>query len=102
MSIIFTPTSGLTPQEKLQVDIQFGNQLVEEFLLDNRLITPPVTEQESVQLLNQFNDIERLAKLGDIKSVKILLEQIQTDNRIFTQTRKDKYILQIDEHLLLR
>ena len=102
MSIIFTPTNGLTPQQKLQVDIQFGNDLVEEFLIDNRLITPPVTEQESVQLLTQFSDVERLAKLGDIKSVKILLEQIQTDNKIFTQSRKDKYLLQIDEHLLLR
>jgi hypothetical protein len=75
---------------------------VEEFLIDNRLITPPVTEQESLQLLNQFSNVERLAKLGDIKSVKILLGQIQTDNKIFTQSRKDKYLLQIDEHLLLR
>jgi hypothetical protein len=89
----------LTPEQKLQNDIQFGNQLIEMFLLDNRLITPSVTEQESVMLLNQFNSIERLAKLGDIKSTYILLEQIQTDVRIFTQERKDKYLTLINNYL---
>jgi hypothetical protein len=99
MSIIFTPTNGLTPKEKLYSDIQFGNELVEDFLIDNRLIVPPVTEQESLNLLNQFANIEKLAKLGDIKSVKSLLEQIQTDSRIFTQSRKDKYLTSINLHL---
>ena len=89
----------LTPQQKLDNDIIFGNQLIVEFLVDNRLITPAVDEQESIQLLNQFNSIERLAKLGDIKSVKILLEQTQTDVRIFTQDRKDKYLNLINNYL---
>jgi len=88
-----------TLEEKLQNDIEFGSQLIETFLLDNRLITPSVTEQESVMLLNQFNSIERLAKLGDIKSTKILLEQTQTDVRIFTQERKDKYMGMINSYL---
>jgi hypothetical protein len=90
-----------TPEEKLKNDIDFGSQLINEFLLDNRLITPSVTEQESVLLLNQFNSIERLAKLGDIKSTKILLEQTQTDVRIFTQERKDKYLTQINNYLTI-
>lgn len=90
-----------TPEEKLKNDIDFGSQLINEFLLDNRLITPSVTEQESVLLLNQFNSIERLAKLGDIKSTKILLEQTQTDVRIFTQERKDKYLNQINNYLTI-
>ena len=90
-----------TPEEKLKNDIEFGSQLINEFLLDNRLITPSVTEQESVLLLNQFNSIERLAKLGDIKSTKILLEQTQTDVRIFTQERKDKYLTQINNYLTI-
>jgi hypothetical protein len=89
----------LTLEQKLQLDIQFGNQLVETFLLDNRLITPPVTDQESIQLLNQFSTIEKLAKLGDIKTVKILLEQIQVDDRIFTLDRKNKYLELINNHL---
>jgi len=88
-----------TPQQKLDNDIIFGNQLIVEFLVDNRLITPAVDEQESIQLLNQFNSIERLAKLGDIKSVKVLLEQTQTDVRIFTQDRKDKYLNLINNYL---
>ena len=90
-----------TPEEKLKNDIDFGSKLIETFLLDNRLITPSVTEQESVFLLNQFNSIERLAKLGDIKSTKILLEQTQTDVRIFTQERKDKYLTQINNYLTI-
>jgi adenine-specific DNA methylase len=85
----------------LKNDIDFGSKLIETFLVDNRLITPSVTEQESVSLLNQFNSIERLAKLGDIKSTKILLEQTQTDVRIFTQERKDKYLNQINNYLTI-
>ena len=99
MSVIFTPTNGLTPKEKLQIDINFGNSLIEEFLTDNRLIIPAVTPSESLQLLSEFNKIEKLARLGDIKSVKILLNGITVDNRLFTQDRKDKYMGWINTHL---
>ena len=89
----------ITPQEKLQSDLQFGNYLINEFLKDNRLITPIVTPSESLQLLSEFDNIEKLARLGDIKSVKILLNGITTDNRLFTQERKDKYMGWINVHL---
>jgi hypothetical protein len=89
----------ITPQEKLQSDLQFGQNLINEFLTDNRLIIPIVTPSESLQLLVEFKDIEALARLGDIKSVKILLNGIVVDNRLFTQDRKDKYMGWINTHL---
>jgi hypothetical protein len=89
----------LTPEEKLSSDINFGAMLIDMFLLDNRLIVPHVTPTESLNLLSEFNNIEKLARLGDIKSVSILMNGVQTDNRIFTQERKDKYMSMIDAQL---
>lgn len=88
-----------TTEEKLKYDIEFGNQLIETFLVDNRLITPSVTPSESLQLLNQFQAIEKLASLGDIKSVQVLLNQVIIDDRLFTQERKDKYMGMINSYL---
>lgn len=90
---------NITPEEKLSSDMNFGEMLIEMFLLDNRLITPAVTPSESLNLLSEFNNIEKLARLGDIKSVSILMNGVQTDNRIFTQERKDKYMTMIDAQL---
>lgn len=89
----------ITPEERLNNDIQFGLSLIDLFLLDNRLITPSVTPVESLTLLSEFSNIEKLARLGDIKSVSILMNGIQVDNRIFTQERKDKYIQMINGYI---
>lgn len=88
-----------TPEQKLESDLKFGNYLINEFLKDNRLITPVVTPTESLQLLSEFDNIEKLARLGDIKSVSILLNGMVVDTRIFTQARKDKYMGWINTHL---
>lgn len=85
-----------TPEEKLEMDIQFGQQLIKEFLKDNRLIQPAVTPYESLELLTKFQNIEKLANLGDIKSVRILLNNIEVDDRVFTQERKNRYLSTID------
>lgn len=90
---------SITFEQKLQNDIKFGNELIKTFLLDNRYIEPTVTPNESLELLNKFNDIQKLASLGDIKSVQILLNSIQTDLRLFTIERKEKYILMISNYL---
>jgi hypothetical protein len=87
-----------SPQEKLDDDINFGKILIEMFLLDNRLIVPSVTPIESLELLNKFQNVEILASLGDIKSVKAILYNISVDNRLFTQERKDKYLSLINEY----
>ena len=90
---------SITLEQKLQNDIKFGNELIKTFLLDNRYIEPTVTPNESLELLNKFNDIQKLASLGDIKSVQILLNSIQTDVRLFTIERKEKYTLIISNYL---
>ena len=100
--VILSPDMQITPptpEERLQQDIQFGLSLIDVFLLDNRLITPPVTPVESLNILSEFDNIEKLSRLGDIKSVQILLGGMQTDIRIFTQDRKDKYLNMISSYL---
>lgn len=89
----------ITLEEKLKLDKDFGSYLIDLFLLDNRLITPAVSPAESLQLLSQFETIEKLANLGDIKSVNILLQNIQTDIRLFTDDRKTKYLELIENHI---
>lgn len=87
-----------TKEEKLKADIDFGNVLIEMFLLDNRLIEPEVTPYESLELLNKFDSIQKLASLGDIKSTKVLLNNTSVDDRLFTQERKDKYMNLINNY----
>lgn len=87
-----------TKEEKLHNDKQFGQFIIEMFLLDNRLIEPPVTQYESLELLQKFDNIEKLANLGDIKTVKTLLYNISVDDRVFTQERKDKYLNLINNY----
>lgn len=94
--IVVTPP---TPEQKLLFDKDFGSMLVEMFLLDNRMITPSVTPTESIELLSKFQSIEKLASLGDIKSVQVLLSAVQTDDRLFTQERKDKYMDLVNGYL---
>lgn len=89
----------ITAEQKLQLDLEFGKQLIKDFLTDNRLITPAVSPTESLELLNKFQNIEKLASLGDIKSVSILLNGIAVDNRLFTQERKDRYLTMIGDYL---
>ena len=86
-------------KQQLSFDISFGGELIMEFLLDNRNITPSVTTEESIQLANSLNDLEKLARLGDIKSVQLLVNNLTTDDRLITQERKDKYLTMIDNHL---
>ena len=89
----------LTTEQKLKEDLDFGKSLIETFLIDNRNITPPVSPYESLELLTKFQNVEKLASLGDIKSVKVLLHNISVDERLFTQERKDKYLSMINSHL---
>lgn len=84
---------------QLQEDITFGNDLINEFLLDNRNITPSVTTEESIQLSTALSDLEKLARLGDIKTVQLLVNNLKTDGRLITQERKDKYIQMILSYL---
>jgi hypothetical protein len=98
---IHTPTQR-TKEDILAEDIQFGNSLVIRFLEENREITPAITSYESLELLNKFSNVEKLASLGDIKSVRVILNNISVDDRLFTQERKDDYLQTIDTYLGLK
>lgn len=87
----------LTLEQRLPLDIDFGNQLINQFLLDNREVGY-ISIEDSITLLNKFNDIEKLSRLGAIKDVLILMQNVVTDN-IFTQVRKDKYLQMINDYL---
>jgi hypothetical protein len=92
----------LSKEEKFKMDKSFGAQLIELFLLDNRLIEPPVTTMESLALLEKFEKIEKLARLGDCRSIYYLIQNIETDDRIFTEERKNKYIQMIFNQINIR
>ena len=87
----------LTIEKRLPFDIDFGHQIINQFLLDNRL-HGYISIQDSINLLNKFSDIEKLSRLGAIKDVKILMQNVIVDD-IFTQARKDKYIQMISDYL---
>lgn len=101
MNIIHTPTER-TKEDILIEDIQFGNSLINKFLTENREITPTITPYESLELLNKFSNVEKLSSLGDIKSVKLILNNISVDDRLFTQERKEAYLQTIDTYLGLK
>lgn len=87
----------LTPTERLPLDIDFGNQLINTFLEDNRNYGY-ISLEESIVLLNKFNNIEKFCRLGAIKDAEYLMLNVSTDN-IFTQERKNKYLQMITNYL---
>lgn len=84
-------------QKNLLEDIQFGEILIKQFLLDNRTTPQSFSVEDNMTLLSKFQPIEKLARLGDIKTVEYITKITQIDS-IFTQERKDKYLLMIEAH----
>lgn len=85
-----------TTAERLGLDMDFGNQLVTEFVYDNRVME--ITPEQSEQVLVKFRDILAFAQTGAIISIQNYLPLIPTDE-VFTQERKDKYIQMINDYL---
>lgn len=86
--------------ESLENDKAFGDVLVNEFLVDNRISPLSFNPQLSISVLQKFQIVKALAEVGDIKNVMLMLGLIETDE-LFTQERKDKYILMCEKHLAL-
>lgn len=87
-------------QEALQYDKDkaFGALLLDTFLRDNRDSPIAFNPTISMQLLQKFQGVKALAEVGDIKSVRYLLMNTEVDD-VFTQERKDKYVLMCSNHL---
>lgn len=82
--------------DKLNMDLNFCKDLIDEFLEDNRIAN--ITPAQSDQILSKFKDILSFAQTGAVPSLQVHLPLIPIDE-IFTQERKDKYINQLNDYV---
>jgi len=92
----YAPYTPPTLQERLSMDMEFGQQLVYVFVEDNRIMD--ITSAQSEAVLQKFRDILAFAQTGAITSIATYLPAIPVDE-VFTQERKDKYIQMITDYL---
>lgn len=83
-------------QERLQMDMQFGQELVFVFVEDNRIMG--TTQEQNDAILVKFRDILAFAQTGAIESINTHLPNIAIDE-VFTQERKDKYMAMVTDYL---
>jgi hypothetical protein len=92
----YAPYTPPTLQERLTMDLQFGQDLVYVFVEDNRIMN--ITPAQSEAVLVKFRDILAFAQTGAITSINTYLPAIPVDE-VFTQERKDKYMQMITDYL---
>lgn len=92
----YAPYTPPTIQERLTMDLEFGQDLVYIFVEDNRIMD--ITPAQSEAVLQKFRDILAFAQTGAITSINTYLPAIPVDE-VFTQERKDKYIEMITNYL---
>jgi hypothetical protein len=92
----YAPYVPPTIQERLTMDMQFGQDLVFVFVEDNRIMG--TTQEQNDAILVKFRDILAFAQTGAIESINTHLPNIPTDE-VFTQERKDKYIQMVTDYL---
>ena len=91
------PVIPISTQERLQMDMAFGSELINTFVYDNRVME--ITTEQSEAVLVKFRDILAFAQTGAITSIQTYLPLIPIDD-VFTQERKDKYISMIANYLV--
>ena len=92
----YAPYVPITLQERLNSDLQFGQELIYVFVEDNRIMD--ITSEQSEEVLVKFRDILAFAQTGAVTSIQTYLPLIPVDD-VFTQERKDKYIQMISDYL---
>ena len=92
----YAPYTPPTIQERLQMDMQFGQDLVFVFVEDNRIMG--TTQEQNDAILVKFRDILAFAQTGAIESINTHLPNIPIDE-VFTQERKDKYMAMVTDYL---
>jgi len=92
----YAPYVPITLQERLNSDLQFGQELIYVFVEDNRIMA--ITSAQSEATLVKFRDILAFAQTGAVTSIATYLPAIPIDE-VFTQERKDKYIQMISDYL---
>ena len=89
----YTPISI---EEKLILDLDFCTFITNRFIKENREAN--ITEAESLELMQQFNNILSFAQVGAVDSVYSLLQQV-TISRVYTQERKNKDLSDIQNYI---
>ena len=92
----YAPYVPMSIQERLDMDMEFGQQLVYVFVEDNRIMG--TTQEQNDAILVKFRDILAFAQTGAIESINVHLPNILTDE-VFTQERKDKYTQMVTDYL---
>jgi len=92
----YAPYVPLTLQERLDLDLEFGQHLIYVFVEDNRIMA--ITSAQSEGVLVKFRDILSFAQTGAITSIATYLPLISVDD-VFTRERKDKYVQMITNYL---
>lgn len=94
----------LTEAEKLQLRQDFGKQLLNKYLMDNDALAKergyPFTVEETAQQAQKFQLVMGILPLGSLKQCLDIITVTATDT-IFTQERKDKYISELNNFLVL-
>ena len=91
-----SPVEPISIEQRLSMDMSFGQELVNDFVYDNRIMS--ITSEQSEAVLVKFRDILAFAQTGAITSIQTYLPLIPTDE-VFTQERKDKYTQMINDYL---
>jgi len=92
----YAPYTPPSIQERLQMDMQFGQDLVFIFVEDNRIMG--TTQEQNDAILVKFRDILAFAQTGAIELINTHLPNIPVDE-VFTQERKDKYMAMVTDYL---
>ena len=92
----YAPYVPMTIQERLNLDMSFGQDLVFVFVEDNRIMG--TTQEQNDAILVKFRDILAFAQTGAIESINTHLPNIPVDE-VFTQERKDKYMAMVTDYL---
>ena len=88
------PSLGIV--EKNKSNKAFCLYLTDRFTKQNR--EADITEIESLELMQQFNNILSFAQVGSVDSVYSLLQQVTT-SRVYTQERKDRDLSDIQNYI---
>lgn len=90
-----------TPEEKLQADKAFLLNLLDEFVIQNRL--DGITPTESGELLTAFSNIKQLSEVGAVPEVYGSISDLTPPiGRVYTEERKQTDLAKISEYLAIR
>ncbi len=96
--LVGTHTILQSDADILQQDITVGENLVLEFLADNRNPIYSFDVAAVNALLTKFSKIKVVLESGDVKNAKKMIEVIPPDS-VFTEERKNKYLQIISDYL---